>query len=110
MTAAISSLVTLAAWFRNTRTGLCAVTVSLATFTPVFGQPVITQQPQNQTNVAGTTATFTVGATGTEPLSYRWRFNDAYLAEKTNRTFSLANVQMTNAGNYTLIVTMAFGA
>jgi arylsulfatase A-like enzyme len=38
-----------------------------------WAQPVITNQPQNQTNIAGTTATFTVGATGAEPLSYQWR-------------------------------------
>ena len=37
---------------------LCLVTSSL-------GQPVITQQPLNQTNLAGTTATFPVAATGT---------------------------------------------
>jgi hypothetical protein len=35
--------------FWNVRTGLFAVAMSLATFDPVFGQPVITQQPQNQT-------------------------------------------------------------
>ncbi len=38
-----------------------------------WAQPVITQQPQNQTNVAGTTAMFTVAATGAGPLSYQWR-------------------------------------
>ena len=36
-------------------------------------QPVITVQPRNQTNVVGTTATFTVEATGTPPLTYQWR-------------------------------------
>ena len=38
-----------------------------------WAKPVIIQQPQNQTNVAGTTATFAVAATGAEPLSYQWR-------------------------------------
>ena len=33
----------------------------------------ITNQPQNQTNCIGTTATFMVGATGTEPLFYQWQ-------------------------------------
>src|SRR5438132_7323948 len=73
MTAPLLSLVTFAKWFRNTKTRLLAVAMSLATFTSVFGQPVITNQPQNQTNIAGTTATFTVGATGTPPLSFQWR-------------------------------------
>ena len=36
-----------------------------------FAQPVVITQPQNQTNIVGTTAMFTVGATGALPLSYR---------------------------------------
>ena len=38
-----------------------------------LAQPVITTQPQDQTNVIGTTATFWVQATGTEPLAYQWQ-------------------------------------
>src|ERR1700759_4107651 len=34
--------------------------------------PVITSQPQDQTLNAGTSATFTVSATGTEPFTYQW--------------------------------------
>src|SRR4029453_18572025 len=76
--------------------------MSLATFTQVFGQPVITQQPQNQTNLAGTTATFTVAATGTPPLSYQWRSYVPVGASFTNiplgteATLVLTNVQPTN--------------
>jgi hypothetical protein len=71
MTLLIPSLDALSALFRNTRTRLFAAAMSLAGFVQVFGQPVITQQPQNQTNLAGATATFTVAATGAEPLSYQ---------------------------------------
>ena len=35
--------------------------------------PSITQQPANQTVTVGHTATFTVVATGTAPLSYQWQ-------------------------------------
>ena len=42
-----------------------------------FGQPVITSQPQSVTNLAGTTATFFVTATGTPPLAYQWFLNSA---------------------------------
>src|SRR6185436_13353240 len=87
LTRAITSLTlssaTLAAWVRNNRARLCTVAMSLATFTQVFGQPIITLQPQNQTNIAGTTATFTIGATGAEPLSYQWR---SYVAAGTSFT------------------------
>src|SRR5213079_1020729 len=47
-----------------------ALTVST---TPVT--PTITAQPASQTVSAGQTATFTVTATGTAPLSYQWQKN-----------------------------------
>src|SRR5262245_31785016 len=37
--------------------------------------PSIVTQPANRTNLVGTTATFVVGAIGTEPLHYQWFFN-----------------------------------
>src|SRR5437879_4088728 len=39
------------------------------------GEPNITSQPQNQTVIAGQSATFAVGATGDAPLNYQWTFN-----------------------------------
>ena len=39
--------------------------------------PVITAQPQSQTVAAWSSATFTVAATGTAPLTYQWRSNGA---------------------------------
>src|SRR5882762_11119725 len=38
-----------------------------------WAQPIITSQPQNQCTASGTTATFTVAATGAQPLTYQWR-------------------------------------
>src|SRR5271154_6434442 len=35
--------------------------------------PSITSQPSNQTVTSGQTATFSVGASGTAPLSYQWK-------------------------------------
>src|SRR5207253_468436 len=54
--------------------------------------PAITLQPQGQTVVQGDTATFSVAATGTGPLSYQWRFNDADIGGATGATLPLANV------------------
>jgi len=53
-----------------------AATSSPATLTvnaPAGTAPSITAQPTNQTVTAGQTATFTVTATGTAPLSYQWQ-------------------------------------
>ena len=65
-----------------------------------LGQPVITQQPQSCTNAPGTTATFTVEATGTPPLAYQWLSGSSLatatnLPAETNATLVLTNVQLT---------------
>lgn len=92
---------------------LLALNVGLA---PVVAQPVITSQPQNQTNFAGTTATFEVSVTGTEPLSYQWRsYVNAASSSYTNIPFGteaslvLTNVQPTTRG-FAVVVTDAGGA
>ena len=48
-----------------------SVTSAVAILTVV--DPVIFAQPESRTNIAGTTATFSVGAFGTTPLFYQWR-------------------------------------
>jgi poly(3-hydroxybutyrate) depolymerase len=79
-----------------------------------LGQPVITQQPQSCTNLAGTTATFTVGATGTLPLAYQWQwggFPEFYdRTDGTNATLVLTNVVSYQAVAYRVIVTNVEGA
>ncbi len=72
--------------------------------------PTITSQPLSRTNDAGTVATFTVTATGTEPLSYQWRFNGINLPGDTSASLVLSCVQPAQAGSYTVVVTNAWGA
>ena len=70
----------------------------------------------SRTNYVGTTATFTVTATGSAPLAYQWRFNGTNIpnggnvsgAATTNLT--LANLQLTNAGNYSVVVSNTYGS
>lgn len=49
------------------------------TVNPVPVAPNITQQPQSQTTTVGGSATFSVVATGTAPLDYKWKLNGAPL-------------------------------
>ncbi len=72
--------------------------------------PIIITQPANQTNLAGTTASFSVTAKGTQPFGYQWSFNSTNLAGATNATLTLTNVQLSNAGNYTVAVTNLSGS
>ena len=51
-----------------------------------------------------------LNGTGSTPLSYRWIFNGTNIVGATNLTFSLVNVQITNAGTYAVIVTNVYGS
>ncbi len=57
----------------------------------------------SQTNCPGTTANFSVSASGTG-LSYQWYFKGNLLANQTNSVLSLASVTATNAGTYSVKV------
>ena len=88
-------------------------TSDVATLTVLLSNtpPTITTNPiANQTNVIGTTANFSVVATGTAPLSYQWRFNGTNLSNATNSAYSKPNVQTNDAGPYTVVVTNIAGA
>ena len=50
--------------------------------------PSITTQPQDQTIAAGKTATFTVVATGSAPLSYQWRRNGTAIPGATSASYT----------------------
>jgi lysophospholipase L1-like esterase len=85
------------------------VTSSVAALT-VLTPPSITLQPQNCTNVSGTTAVFTVNAMGTAPLNFQWQFNGVTIAGATDSVLIRWNVQSTNAGPYAVVVTNTAGA
>lgn len=73
--------------------------------------PGILAQPTNLTVFVGQNATFGVTASGALPLHYQWYFNtNTMLAGKTNSTLTLADVQLTNAGKYSVTITNLFGA
>jgi len=64
-----------------------------------LAQPTITNQPATQATAPGTTVTFQVGATGTEPLAYQWQKNPGNgfsdLADRTNAALDTPNVDRT---------------
>ncbi len=86
----------------NLTTSVASSPAALTVIVP----PTITTQPVSRTNAVGTSASFTVVATGTA-LTYQWQFNGANIAGATAGTFTLPSVQTNNAGNYTVIVSNA---
>lgn len=87
-----------------------SATPGAANWLPAVEPPVITQPPVSQTNYIGSTATFTVGATGTPPLSYQWFRDEMLLSGQTNATLSFASVQFADAGSYYVFVSNAAGS
>jgi hypothetical protein len=81
---------------------------SNATLT-VIVPPSITTQPQNVTVNPGGDATFILAAAGTAPLSYFWRFNGIAIPGATTTSYTRTNVQPTDAGAYSAIVSNAAG-
>ncbi|HEY0456615.1 MAG TPA: lamin tail domain-containing protein, partial [Verrucomicrobiae bacterium] len=73
----------------------------------VLAAPVITVQPQSQTNNAGSTILLSVSATGDPPISYQWRFNTVAINGATNSTYTITNAQFSNSGNYDVQVSNA---
>ena len=72
--------------------------------------PAFTNQPLSQSIPVGASVTFAVGATGNEPLRYQWLFNGAPSAGAIAASLTLTNLQATNAGNYSVVITNAFGS
>jgi hypothetical protein len=54
------------------------------TVTSAATAPTITTQPTNETVTVGQTATFTVVAAGTAPLSYQWYQNGATVGSNSS--------------------------
>ncbi|MEI8288547.1 MAG: FG-GAP-like repeat-containing protein [Verrucomicrobiota bacterium] len=86
-----------------------AIASSIATLSVLTYPPTITSQPTNLTVYVGSSAAFSAAASGTAPLSYQWQFNGTNLAGATNAILTLANVQLSQAGNYALQVTNIAG-
>jgi hypothetical protein len=73
-------------------------------------EPVITAQPQSRSAVLGSNVTFSVTVSGTEPFSYVWRLNGTNLPSASSSNLVLTNVQLNQAGTYSVYVFNAAGS
>jgi hypothetical protein len=77
------------------------------------GPPIIVQQPQSQTTVAGSNYSYfslTVSAASTGALRYQWQKNGSDISNATNSTFTVLNARLTDAGDYSAIVSNPYGS
>jgi hypothetical protein len=96
--------------------GHYSVTVSNASGTVTSGEAVlsvvpvlISIPPQDQLAFVRGTAQFSVVAQGNGALSYQWRHNGESIEGATNSVLQLNDVQISEAGSYSVLVSNAFG-
>ena len=67
--------------------------------------PVITTLLGSQTVTAGQPATFSISATGSDPLTYQWAKNGVAISSATATSYTLAITSASDSANYTIAVT-----
>jgi Immunoglobulin domain len=73
--------------------------------------PTITTQPSNQTVTAGQAAAFSVGATGTAPLTYQWRKNSSNISGATAASYITPATIATDSGSkFDVVVSNSVGS
>jgi len=73
--------------------------------------PSITTEPASRTVNAGQTATFSVAAAGTAPLSYQWRMNGTAISGATSSTYTTpATTTSESLAQFTVVVTDGAGS
>lgn len=81
------------------------------TGTPTPIAPAITQQPANASVAVGATASFTIAATGTDPLTIQWQRNGTAIPGANARTYTLEAVVLADDGSaFRAVVSNAAGS
>ena len=84
---------------------------AVLTVNPASVAPTITSQPAGQTITAGQTATFSVGASGTAPLSYQWEKNGAAIGGATSSTYTTPAETTSDSGaQFSVVVRNSVGS
>jgi hypothetical protein len=91
-------------------TSSCGSTTTSAATLQVVTPPSITQQPAPAIACSGSSASFTVAATGAAPFTYRWRKDGVNVPGGTEQTLVVSGISAANAGVYDCIVSNACGS
>ena len=76
----------------------------------VLDPPQITDQPQSQSKVVGETATFTITASGTAPLSYQWYRNASMVSGAVDSSYTTEILEASDDGDqFSCVVSNADG-
>lgn len=76
---------------------------------PAASKPIIAAQPQSQSGFVGGSVTFSVTALSGLSTTNQWYEGSTPLQGQTNSSLTLNNLQLTNAGSYSVVVGNANG-
>jgi hypothetical protein len=94
----------------NNTAGTVTSAAATLTVTAATVTPTITTQPANQTVTTGQTATFSVAATGSAPLSYQWNKNGTAIAGATSSSYTTpATTSSDNGSSFVVVVSNSAG-
>ncbi len=71
---------------------------------PAHGPPLIKESPKSVTVAAGASATFTVTAIGTQPVTYQWQRSGKDIPGATSASYTVASAGAANFGTYSVTV------
>ena len=89
--------------------GSCGAAVTNSASLEVNSPVLVVSAPESLTNCPGTSASFSVNATGTD-LSYQWYKAGSALPGQIGSSLSLSGVSAADAGLYSVVVSGACGA
>lgn len=96
--------------YRCLVTNSCETKYSNQAFIEVKEAPDITSQPQDEILYFGNDASFTVNATGDEPLSYQWYGPSGLMENDTLSQLQITGVSADDVGNYYCTITNICGS
>jgi hypothetical protein len=70
---------------------------------------IVLTQPGARTNVATSSVSFAASVSGLAPLTYQWWNGGQIVPGQTNRICTLVGVKASDAGDYSLVVSNAYG-
>jgi hypothetical protein len=76
---------------------------------PSNSAPLFTSQTIPHTTLSNSNHTFSVGVQTPAPVKFQWLFEGAPIFSATNSTFRRGPISYTNVGNYSVVVSNAFG-
>ena len=91
--------------------GSATSNAAMLTVTSPAVAPSISSQPASQTVLAGKTASFTVAASGTSPMTYQWSKNGAAISGATSSAYTTpAETTADNNAKFTVAVSNSAGS